>query len=210
MTILGIEAGGHGGSEAPPLLTLLQAILAALPNGPLVVAAGGVSSGKQVAALLTMGAAGVVLGTRFLFTDECIYSPAMKDVIVKTGIIDSTIRTLAFDEVGKTNFWPPKHDGRAIKNNIIQDVEEGLTLDQRLGRFAESAASGDSSRLIIWAGQGVGITDKITSAEVRFVFRCFRDPLNHSDSFPDRLLCKSYTRRRLRASALRPDWSARR
>ncbi|PPQ80416.1 hypothetical protein CVT25_001724 [Psilocybe cyanescens] len=159
----GIEAGGHGGSEAPPLFTLLQAILSALPNGPLVVAAGGVSTGKQIAALLTMGAAGVVLGTRFLFTDECIYNPAMKEVIVKAGN-NATIRTLAFDEVGKTNYWPPKHNGRAIVNDIIKDVQEGLDLEQRLQRFEQSAAAKEQSRLIIWAGVGVGLTDKITPA----------------------------------------------
>lgn len=161
----GIEAGGHGGSEAPPLFTLLQAILDALPNGPLVVAAGGISTGKQIAALLTMGAAGVVLGTRFLFTDECIYSPAMKEVIVQAGN-DATVRTLAFDEVGKTNYWPPKHNGRAIVNDVIKDVAEGLTLDQRLERFEQSAAAKEKNRLVVWAGVGVGLTDKITPAGV--------------------------------------------
>jgi len=159
----GIEAGGHGSSESPPLFTLLQAILGAVQNGPLVVAAGGISTGKQIAALLTMGAAGVALGTRFLFTDECIYSPAQKEVILKAGV-NSTIRTLAFDEVGRTMGWPPKHNGRAIANEIIQDVKNGLDLDQRLKNFDESAASGDSSRLVIWAGVGVGLTNKITAA----------------------------------------------
>ncbi|KAF8073467.1 2-nitropropane dioxygenase [Lyophyllum atratum] len=160
-----IEAGGHGGSEAPPLLTLLQAILQALPDGPLVVAAGGVSTGSQAAALLTMGAAGVVLGTRFLFTTECTYPPEKKDALLQAGL-NSTTRTLAFDEVGRTMGWPPKHDGRAIANHIIRDVEEGLDLEQRLQKFDESAASGDSSRLIVWAGVGVGLTNKITSAAV--------------------------------------------
>lgn len=112
-----------------------------------------------------MGAAGVVLGTRFLFTDECIYNPAMKEVIVKAGN-NATIRTLAFDEVGKTNYWPPKHNGRAIVNDIIKDVQEGLDLEQRLQRFEQSAAAKEQSRLIIWAGVGVGLTDKITPAGV--------------------------------------------
>ncbi|KDR71503.1 hypothetical protein GALMADRAFT_271041 [Galerina marginata CBS 339.88] len=159
----GIEAGGHGSSEAPPLFTLLQAVLDALPNGPLVVAAGGVSTGKQIAALLTMGAAGAVLGTRFLFTEECLYAPAKKEVLLKAGL-NSTVRTLAFDEVGKTMGWPPKCDGRAVANDITQDVYDGLDLEQRLKKFDESAAAGESSRLIVWAGVGVGLTDKIMPA----------------------------------------------
>lgn len=159
----GTEAGGHGGSEAPPLLTLLQGVLRAVPNGPLVVATGGITTGSHIAALLTAGAAGVVLGTRFLFTHECIYSPKQKKVIVEAGI-GSTVRTLAFDEVGRTMGWPPKHNGRAVANNIMKDVDEGLSLDERLKRFDESAKAGDSSRLVVWAGVGVGLTNKITTA----------------------------------------------
>ncbi|KAG6865533.1 hypothetical protein C0991_001726 [Blastosporella zonata] len=163
----GIEAGGHGGSEAPPLLSLLQAVKIAVPQGPSIVAAGGVSTGSQIAALLTMGADGVVLGTRFLFTTECIYPPEKKEACVNADLsLHSTVRTLAFDDVGRTNGWPPKHDGRAINNRIIQDVKDGLSLEERIKKFDESAASGDISRLIVWAGAGVGLTNSITSAAV--------------------------------------------
>lgn len=152
------------------MLTLLQAVIDALPlHGPLIVAAGGVSTGKQIAALLTMGVSGVVLGTRFLFTDECGYTPEKKDVLLKAGM-NSTVRGIAFDEVGRTMGWPPKQDGRAISNNIIEDVEEGLDLDQRLRRFDESASAGDSSRLVVWAGVGVALTSKIAPAAVRHYF----------------------------------------
>ncbi|KAG6872179.1 hypothetical protein C0995_012244, partial [Termitomyces sp. Mi166 len=159
----GIEAGGHGGSEAPPLLSLFQAVKTAIPKGPLIVATGGISTGSQIAALLTMGADGVALGTRFLFTTECIYSPEQKAVLIQAGL-NATVRTLAFDEVFRTNMWPPKHNGRAIANQIIRDVEEGLSLDERIKKYDESAASGDISRLIVWAGVGVGLTNSITSA----------------------------------------------
>lgn len=138
-----------------------------LPNGPLVVAAGGVSTGKQIAALLTMGASGVVLGTRFLFTDECGYTTAKKDVLLRAGM-NSTARGMAFDEVGRTMGWPFKQDGRAVSNNIIQDVEEGLDLEERLKRFDDSANIGDSSRLVVWAGVGVALTNEITAAAVSY------------------------------------------
>lgn len=169
--ILGIEAGGHGGAEAPPLFILVQAVLDAIPNGPLVLAAGGISTGKQIAAFLTMGAAGVVLGTRFLFTDECQYTPDKKEVLLKAGF-NSTVRSMAFDEVGKTMGWPPGQDGRAVSNGIIQDVQDGLNLEERLKKFDESAASGDSSRLVVWAGVGVSLTTNITPAAVSLCSIC--------------------------------------
>ncbi|KAF8910458.1 2-nitropropane dioxygenase [Gymnopilus junonius] len=163
VVVQGTEAGGHGGSESPPLLSLLPAVLDAIPQGPLVVAAGGVSNGRQIAALLTAGANGVVLGTRFLFTPECKYNSDQKNALLKAGLND-TVRTLAYDEVGQTNYWPPKHNGRAICNKVMDDFNEGLDLETRLKRFEESAAAGETSRLIVWAGVGVGLTNKILPA----------------------------------------------
>lgn len=116
-----------------------------------------------------MGAAGVVLGTRFLFTHECIYSRAKKDVLLKADL-HATARSLAFDEVGRTMGWPPKHDGRAIANDILRDLHDGLDLDERLRRFDESAKAGDESRLVVWAGVGVGLTDEIDGAAVCDVY----------------------------------------
>jgi len=164
LVVQGHEAGGHGSSESPPLLTLLPAVLKALPSGgTLVMAAGGVSDGAQVAALLTLGAHGVVCGTRFLFTPECCYSAAQKDVLLKAGF-NSTVRTLAYDDVGRTNGWPAKHDGRAISNKVMDDLAAGLTLDERRAKFDESAAKGENDRLVIWAGVGAAMTEEIKPA----------------------------------------------
>ncbi|KAJ7672836.1 2-nitropropane dioxygenase [Mycena rosella] len=163
LVVQGTEAGGHGGSESPPLFPLLQAVLREMKPGPLILAAGGISTGAQIAALLTMGADGVALGTRFLFTPESAYSPAMKDVLVKANLA-ATVRTLAYDDAGRTNFWPPKHDGRAISNQIMDDYNAGMSLEERLKLFDESAARGEKSRLIIWAGVGAGLTAEIKPA----------------------------------------------
>ncbi|KAK0218988.1 2-nitropropane dioxygenase [Armillaria fumosa] len=165
LVVQGIEAGGHGGAKAPPLLQLLSAVLVAVPkDGPLILAAGGIATGAQIASLLTLGASGVVLGTRFLFTRESAYSSARKDALVKAGL-NATARGLMFDEVGRTMGWPDGIDGRAIANGIWRDHDEGLGLDERLRRFDESSVRGESERLVIWAGVGVGLTDKIQSAE---------------------------------------------
>ncbi|KAJ7481374.1 2-nitropropane dioxygenase [Mycena galericulata] len=121
------------------------------------------STGAQIAALLTMGADGVVLGTRFLFTPECEYSAAKKDALLKADL-GATVRTMAFDEVGRTNGWPPRCDGRGISNKITDDYNAGLSIEERVEKFAESARTGDTSRLVIWAGVGAGLIDEINGA----------------------------------------------
>lgn len=60
----GVESGGHGAGYALPLLNLLPLILAASPtDSPPVLAAGGLANGGHVAAVLTLGASGAVLGS---------------------------------------------------------------------------------------------------------------------------------------------------
>lgn len=165
----GIEAGGHGGSYAPPLFDLLPAVLEALPNGPLIVAAGGIATGAQIAALLAMGADGVALGTRFLFTPECAMPPVKKQMLIDADL-HSTTRGMAFDEVMKFFGWPKDCDGRALRNKIVDDVEEGLTLAERTQRFQESAQKSEKDRLVVWAGVGVGLTNEIKPVAVRHIF----------------------------------------
>jgi len=160
IVVQGIEAGGHGGAKAPFLSTLLQAVITAIPNGPPIIATGGITTGAQIAALLTQGATGVALGTRFLYTNECQYSPTMKQVLLSSNI-NSTERSVVFDEVNRTMGWPEGVDGRAISNEIIKDHLEGIPLEERLKRFDQSKSKGDKNRLVIWAGAGVGITNKI-------------------------------------------------
>lgn len=166
----GIEAGGHGGAEAPPLAQLVTAVLAAIPDGPPVLAAGGVATGAQVASLLTLGASGVVAGTRFLYTHECQYSAAMKEVLIEAGL-NATARGMAFDEVTGLMGWPENVDGRAIANSILDDEVKGLGLEERVKRYDEGKAKGEKDRLVVWAGVGVGLTsEKGTAAVCRSIF----------------------------------------
>src|SRR2546428_4947210 len=65
----GNEAGGHTGTMN--LLPLLVSIIDAYPEMP-VLAAGGITSGRALAAVLAAGADGAWLGTALLATPECI------------------------------------------------------------------------------------------------------------------------------------------
>ncbi|KAJ7466353.1 hypothetical protein FB451DRAFT_1352600 [Mycena latifolia] len=154
VVVQGNEAGGHGSADAPPLFW-------GAPGGRR--GRYGISTGAQIASLLTMGVDGVVLGTRFLFTPECNYTAAMKDALLRADL-KATVRTMAYDDVGRTNGWPPNFDGRAISNKVMDDLKAGLSVEERLEKFDESARHGDESRLIIWAGVGAGLTSEIKGA----------------------------------------------
>ena len=111
-----------------------------------------------------MGVAGVVLGTRFLFTPECMYNDTMKSVLVEAGI-NSTARNSVFDELqGYT--WPEGIDGRAIANQLMIDYRNGIDLESRTKMYKDATQKDDKDRLIIWAGVGAGLVNKIESASV--------------------------------------------
>jgi len=171
--IPGGEAGGHGRKTAPPLLTLLQGVLAAIPkeSRPVVVAAGAISSGAQIAALLTLGADGALVGSRFLVSPECKYTTAQKQVILDADF-NSTSRDRVFDEINRTDFWPLGVEGRAVANEILTDVGKGEDLETRLKNHDEGLAKGEKERLVIWAGVGIGHLKEIKPAEVRLLRPC--------------------------------------
>jgi nitronate monooxygenase len=69
----GAEAGGHRGSflDGFPLVPLAELVAACIEAVSIpVVAAGGIVDGAGIAEMLRLGAAGVSLGTAFLFTPE--------------------------------------------------------------------------------------------------------------------------------------------
>lgn len=155
----GAEAGGRGSVYSPPTGEFLQATLAAIPDGPPILAAGGVTTGAQIAALLTKGAAGVVVGTRLLFTHECMFSADMKQVLVEAGS-DATARSPAYDVAFPPGIWPQGIEARCITNAIVADYKAGLGPPDREANLA----SGKKEYLLVYAGTGVGDVNDIRSA----------------------------------------------
>ena len=116
-----------------------------------------------MASLLALGASGIVLGSRLLFTHECQYTPIQKSILL-TADLNSTTRSLCYDEVNRTMGWPEKIDGRAIANDIWTDHLAGLSLEERLNKFDEGKTKGEKDRVVVWAGAAVGLTKEIKSA----------------------------------------------
>ncbi|KIJ62004.1 hypothetical protein HYDPIDRAFT_176760 [Hydnomerulius pinastri MD-312] len=161
----GNESGGHGYGSAPPLLTLVPSILAALPKGgPPLLAAGGLMIGSQVASLLVLGAAGAVLGTRFLMTPESQYTDAQKRALVAAKS-DATVRTMAFDRARGTLGWPTGVDGRGLYNSTVKDLDSGVDIETVKAKFDDGVRNGNPDRMLVWAGTGIGLISEIKEAK---------------------------------------------
>ena len=115
--VQGVEAGGHvRGTE--PALALLEQAVSALPDGYPVLSAGGIATRDDVRARLEAGAAAVVLGTRFLMTEESGAHTAYKQRLLESR---ETVLTELFG-LG----WPGTH--RVIWNEA---AERWLAGDRR-------------------------------------------------------------------------------
>ncbi len=90
LAVRGIEGGGrmHGNQS---LLPLLNAVLDAV-DVP-VLAAGGLATGRDIAAVLAAGAAGARLGTRFVATHESGAHPRYKQAIVDARADETALVT---------------------------------------------------------------------------------------------------------------------
>lgn len=165
IVIQGNEGGGHGVSTSLPIMILLPLVLAAISseNSPPILAAGGVATGAQIASLLTLGASGVALGTRFLLCPESLYSDIQRRVLISADS-SLSVRTMAFDHVRDTLGWPKGVDGRALRNATVDDYEKGEDIDILKQKYVESVQRGDSDRILVWAGSGVGLMHQIKPA----------------------------------------------
>jgi nitronate monooxygenase len=112
----GTEAGGHTGAMA--LLPFLVTVIESFPDVP-VMAAGGISSERALAAALAAGADGAWVGTAFLATPECREIPeAHKQLIVESDGED-TILTRTYDILSGLP-WPEGIAERVRRNRITE------------------------------------------------------------------------------------------
>lgn len=86
---VGIEAAAHHGRDELPLFSLLPQVADAVSIP--VIAAGGISDARGVAAAFALGAEGVQLGTRFVAVEENIAHPNYKQAIIDAGDADTVI-----------------------------------------------------------------------------------------------------------------------
>ncbi|KAA8626855.1 NMO multi-domain protein [Pyrenophora tritici-repentis] len=177
LCLQGADAGGHGFEKGASIISLLPEASDALAaegfsHIPLV-ASGGVVDGRGVAAALTLGAQGVVMGTRFLASKEINLHPNYQAAVVEAqdgGQV--TARSKLFDQLRGPNIWPELYDGRALVAQSHRDHEDGVALEEIQRRHNEAIKEEDrgfktglQGRAAIWAGTGVGLVRQVESAK---------------------------------------------
>jgi nitronate monooxygenase len=158
----GTEAGGHTGRRAT--LPLLQEVLT-LTDRP-VVAAGGIATGRGMAAALVAGAAAVWIGTPLLSCTEGLNAPSLRER-VRGASGDETVLTRAFD-VAEGAAWPERWPGRALVNDFSREwhgrEDELRETPEARRSVVEGRRTGDPAHAPVYAGESVGLVTTERSA----------------------------------------------
>ncbi len=163
----GTEAGGHGAVRTT--LPLVPAIVDAVAPTP-VLAAGGIGDGRGVAAALALGAAGVVVGTRFCVAEEALLHPRAKQRLLSARGGETT-RTRVFD-IARGRDWPAAYTGRALHNRFVSDwhgSDAELAGDAATReRFQTAVEEAEYDTAFVWAGECVDLLDRVEPAATIF------------------------------------------
>lgn len=145
----GTEAGGHIGEVAT--MPLIAAVTKAVSIP--VVAAGGISDGRGLAAAFSLGAEGVQMGTVYLASKECPIPDSFKEKVIES-IETSTVVT------GRRNGAPVRTIRNAMTTHYIelehQDVPREELEKLTMGSLAKAVVEGDVENGSLMAGQILG------------------------------------------------------
>ncbi len=161
----GAEAGGHGASRTT--IDIVPAIVDLAAGRVPVVAAGGIGDGRGFAAMLMLGAAGVLLGTRFYASQEADGAEEAKRRIcaAKSG---STTRGIIFD-LSRNNVWPAPFTGRSLINDharrwMGRELELLQNVKMVAAEYAAARTAGNFEIAAVFAGEAVGLIHDIPPA----------------------------------------------
>jgi enoyl-[acyl-carrier protein] reductase II len=123
----GFEAGGHNGREETTSFVLVPAVCNSVQVP--VIAAGGIATGRQMAAAMMLGASGVQVGSRFVASDEASSHINFKNAVIHSAEGDTILTLKQLTPV------------RLIKNKFYKEIQQAEstgasaeTLGQILGR----------------------------------------------------------------------------
>mgnify|MGYP000386112053 CR=1 FL=1 len=128
-----------------------------------VIAGGGIADARGLVAALALGAEGVLMGTRFMASQECPLHPKIKELMLQAGETDTIILERS-----------ARNAARVLKTDFSQKVlemeEKGAPQEEIFplidgNRTKKSYSSGDTNDSIIYCGQVVGLIDEILSVK---------------------------------------------
>jgi len=168
----GSEAGGHIGHVST--IVLLQEILWEFGEQVPIFIAGGIATGKMMAHLGLMGAAGVQMGTRLVMAQECHAHQKFKDVFIRARAREA-IATPQYSSklpvvaVRALNNPAMSHFGE-LQLELLEKLREGKLNRQEaqfevekywVGSLREATVDGNVERGSLMAGQSVGLCRKV-------------------------------------------------
>ena len=159
----GTEGGGHVGWMASmPLIPMIVDAVAPIP----VLAAGGFADGRGLVAALSLGADGILLGTRFLATVESPLHPNFKQAIVDSDGHDTQLSEIP--DIAAGQVWPGAMT-RSRRNRFIErwaGREWALRRDrtEAIEKLAAARKSGDVDEGPLSMGQDAGLIRDIPPA----------------------------------------------
>jgi len=171
----GSEAGGHIGHVST--IVLIQQVLFNFPDIPIFVA-GGIATGKMIAHLFLMGAAGVQMGTIFAMAEESPAHPAFKERFKRarsreafaTPQYDSAlpvvaVRALKNKGTGEFGKLQLELLDRLKRNEISRIDAQYETEKYWEGALRKAVQEGDIDYGSLMSGQSVGLVDEIKSVK---------------------------------------------
>jgi nitronate monooxygenase len=167
----GAEAGGHVALRSTlPFVPEVADYLVRKAPTTLLLAAGGIADGRGLAAALMLGADGVVVGTRFMASEEALTPAAASDRAARaTG--DDTVRTKAIDALRGIS-WPEEFSFRVLKNKLTEqwahrEADAAAAFGSLATAYAEARSRQDFDIVVMGAGECVGlIQDRPSAASI--------------------------------------------
>lgn len=177
LVVSGTEAGGHCGEVST--LVLVPEVIEALQgyDGVEVLAAGGIVTGRQMAACMAMGAAGAWTGSVWLTTAEAETNPVVKEKMIAANsrqTVRSRSRTGKYTRQLRsawTDAWQAPDAPEPLPMPLQSLVSEPAL--RAIDKLAESGDAGARNLATYWVGQGVGLMNSAQS--VRSVVMAFME-----------------------------------
>lgn len=159
VTVVGFECGGRPGMDEVTSLVLIPRAVESVKIP--IIAGGGIADGRGFLAALALGAEGVVMGTRFVTTQECPAHTRIKEAFVNANETDTLMIYRSIQNVA-----------RVLKNKAAQKIvsleQEGASLEELMtatrSRMSPNAyQEAEADETIIGCGQCVGLIHKVKS-----------------------------------------------
>lgn len=162
-----IAQGYDGGGHVHEIATLALVPMVVDAVGPVpVIAAGGIADGRGLAAALSLGAEGVLMGTRFLASEESPLHPNFKQAIVDSDGHDTVLTEIP--DIAQAIVWPGGMS-RAKRNRFIRrwagrELELRRHQGEALANLREARVNGDIEEAPLSMGQDAGLIHGVEPA----------------------------------------------